>query len=281
MYAPHKRIAVASAILCMFAVNAHAAGAGDRTAAPPASASDRSAAPAPSTSRPGAVDITTWDQADLRQGFSAERLMDMKAKGSKGENIGDVKDILVDRNGKVTALIISHGGVFGIGDKELRVPFNQVKTDAKLESLVVPIAKENVENFRIKGDRQAKAVDEMKVSKLLKDEVALRGGAKYGDVEDIIISRDGQVKAIVVDADDAQRRGRYAMPWRGDVYDPARNRFTYDYERNQIDRLRPFDYTALGITEPGRRSTAERDTGTSRGGTPGRAGEGAASGTTR
>jgi sporulation protein YlmC with PRC-barrel domain len=49
-----------------------------------------------------------------------------------GDNkIGDVKDVLVSEDGKVTALIISVGGFLGIGEKDVAVPFSSVKQKIK------------------------------------------------------------------------------------------------------------------------------------------------------
>ena len=45
--------------------------------------------------------------------------------------IGDVKDVLVSADGKVTALIVSVGGFLGIGEKDVAVPFAAVKQKTK------------------------------------------------------------------------------------------------------------------------------------------------------
>lgn len=256
MSARQKNLALASAILCAFGTQVYAA-------ENPTASQKSGTASSASSAKSGAVDVANWNQAELKQGYSADRLTDMKAKSRTGDNIGDIKDILIDRNGKATAFLVSHGGVFGIGDKELRVPFNELKPDPKLENVTLPVTKENVEKYRVKEDSARS--NEMKVSELMKHQVALRGGAKYGDVKDVIIGRDGQVKAIVVDADGA-RRGRYALPWTTSAYDTSGKRFAYDYEPSQLEKLRPFDYAALQIDAPGRQV----------GGTAGRSGEGTA-----
>ena len=49
-----------------------------------------------------------------------------------GDNkIGDVKDVLVSQDGKVTALIVSVGGFLGIGEKDVAVPFSSVTQKMK------------------------------------------------------------------------------------------------------------------------------------------------------
>ena len=49
-----------------------------------------------------------------------------------GDNkIGDIKDVLVDREGKVTTLIVGVGGFLGMGEKDVAVPFNAVQPTTK------------------------------------------------------------------------------------------------------------------------------------------------------
>ncbi len=46
-----------------------------------------------------------------------------------GDNkIGEVKDMLLDREGKVQAVIVSVGGFLGMGEKDVAVPFDAVNT---------------------------------------------------------------------------------------------------------------------------------------------------------
>ncbi len=45
--------------------------------------------------------------------------------------IGDVKDVLVTQDGKISALIVSVGGFLGIGEKDVAVPFRSVKHTTK------------------------------------------------------------------------------------------------------------------------------------------------------
>ena len=49
-----------------------------------------------------------------------------------GDNkIGEVDDVLIDREGKATALILGVGGFLGIGEKSVAVPFNAVRVTTK------------------------------------------------------------------------------------------------------------------------------------------------------
>ena len=45
--------------------------------------------------------------------------------------IGEIVDLLVDREGKVTALMVGVGGFLGIGEKDVAIPFNTVRVTTK------------------------------------------------------------------------------------------------------------------------------------------------------
>jgi sporulation protein YlmC with PRC-barrel domain len=43
------------------------------------------------------------------------------------KKVGAVNDVLVDKQGKITALIVGVGGVLGAGEKDVAVPFDSVR----------------------------------------------------------------------------------------------------------------------------------------------------------
>jgi sporulation protein YlmC with PRC-barrel domain len=45
--------------------------------------------------------------------------------------IGEIMDVLVDKTGKVTALIVGVGGFLGVGEKDVAVSFDSVQVTAK------------------------------------------------------------------------------------------------------------------------------------------------------
>ncbi len=50
------------------------------------------------------------------------QLMDRDVKGANGEKIGEVSDVILDRNGNVSYIVVSHGGVLGMGDRLTPIP---------------------------------------------------------------------------------------------------------------------------------------------------------------
>jgi sporulation protein YlmC with PRC-barrel domain len=49
----------------------------------------------------------------------------------KESKIGDIDDVLVDKSGKITGLIVGVGGFLGAGEKDVIVPFTAVKMSKK------------------------------------------------------------------------------------------------------------------------------------------------------
>jgi sporulation protein YlmC with PRC-barrel domain len=49
----------------------------------------------------------------------------------KENKVGDVDDVLVDKTGKITALMVGVGGFLGAGEKDVAVPFSAVKSTKK------------------------------------------------------------------------------------------------------------------------------------------------------
>jgi len=49
----------------------------------------------------------------------------------KDAKIGEVMDVLVDKSGKVTSLIVGVGGFLGAGEKDVSVPFDAVRVTTK------------------------------------------------------------------------------------------------------------------------------------------------------
>jgi sporulation protein YlmC with PRC-barrel domain len=45
--------------------------------------------------------------------------------------IGKVDDVLIDKSGKITALMVGVGGFLGMGEKDVALPFTAVKSEKK------------------------------------------------------------------------------------------------------------------------------------------------------
>lgn len=49
----------------------------------------------------------------------------------QNNKIGDVNDVILDKSGRVSAVIVGVGGFLGVGEKDVAVPFNALKVAEK------------------------------------------------------------------------------------------------------------------------------------------------------
>jgi sporulation protein YlmC with PRC-barrel domain len=90
------------------------------------SAGAMKAAPA-TTAAPAAADsgkiLTQAQTGDYR----STKLIGVDIYNNSGENVGEVNDLILDNSGSVKAVIIGVGGFLGIGEKNVAVPFGEIK----------------------------------------------------------------------------------------------------------------------------------------------------------
>jgi sporulation protein YlmC with PRC-barrel domain len=76
------------------------------------------------TQQAGAGQIMTQMSPDLLRG---SQLMGIDVYGADNQKIGDIDEVLVDRQGKIHGLVVGVGGFLGIGQKDVAIPFDQVQ----------------------------------------------------------------------------------------------------------------------------------------------------------
>jgi sporulation protein YlmC with PRC-barrel domain len=78
----------------------------------------------------GAFAATTMSSAPA-ESWTVTNYYKQAVYDPKESKIGDVDDVLVDKAGKVTGLVIGVGGFLGAGEKDVIVPFTAVKLAKK------------------------------------------------------------------------------------------------------------------------------------------------------
>lgn len=79
--------------------------------------------------------------------LSAGTLKGTKVVNRKGEKLGEMEEIMIDVvNGEVSYVVLSFGGLLGIGDKLFAVPWEALEVDEKNEQIVMNVTKERLEN---------------------------------------------------------------------------------------------------------------------------------------
>ena len=57
---------------------------------------------------------------------SAKALLNASITNAANETIGDINDVLIDGDGKVSAVIVGVGGFLGMGEKDVALPYDQL-----------------------------------------------------------------------------------------------------------------------------------------------------------
>src|SRR3954462_13039809 len=72
----------------------------------------------------GPGQVMTQMPPDLMRG---SQLMGIDVYGADNQKIGDIEEVLVDRQGKIHGLVVGCGGFLGIAQKDVAIPFDQVQ----------------------------------------------------------------------------------------------------------------------------------------------------------
>jgi sporulation protein YlmC with PRC-barrel domain len=64
----------------------------------------------------------------------------------KGDNLGDIKEVVIDpRSGKVAYAVVAFGGFLGMGEKLFAIPFSSFKYDVAKNDYMLDVAKEQLQ----------------------------------------------------------------------------------------------------------------------------------------
>jgi len=74
------------------------------------------------------------------------RLMDLNLKNAQDETIGEIDDLVIGSDGKITHVIVSTGGVLGVGAKKVQLPWSDVKVDATGEKATASMTADQIKS---------------------------------------------------------------------------------------------------------------------------------------
>lgn len=102
----------------------------------------------PSVTAPSTTGTTAFYQ--LNQGdMRASKLIGSTVYNDANENIGDINEIVLGKDGKIAAVIIGVGGFLGLGERDVAVPFDQVKMSVDAENnskLMTALSRDSLTN---------------------------------------------------------------------------------------------------------------------------------------
>jgi sporulation protein YlmC with PRC-barrel domain len=209
------------------------------------------------------VDMHKW-MADSTTGWSVRKLIGKTVKSPKGDDVGEIDNIVFTPEGKVRQLIVSTHGFLGFGEKNLAVNWSDVTLGPGNADVTAPITAESVEKYGLfDGFPKSSgpvAPRDWRSSELIGSYANLKGDVHYGYVRDLIVSKDGQLQAVIVSADVGYGHGSgvlhaggyYAYPFYGyphglgyghrNGWNPGDQYFNLPYGEADIAELLPYVY---------------------------------------
>lgn len=79
--------------------------------------------------------------------LSATTMINDDVKNAKGEDLGNIKELMLDvDSGRIAYAVLSFGGFLGLGDKLFAIPWDALSIDIDDESFILNVSKEKLEN---------------------------------------------------------------------------------------------------------------------------------------
>lgn len=98
-------------------------------------------------SRTGQIGASGQEAGQAEQISRVSELMDKKVQNQQGQELGQVEDLILSKDGKISYIIVSRGGVMGIGDKLTPIPFRNAQLDPQQDAVILSnIDKQKMEN---------------------------------------------------------------------------------------------------------------------------------------
>jgi sporulation protein YlmC with PRC-barrel domain len=255
-----KPLLVSFSILAFAGANAYANEAKEQARDTQAEQPTQRSADMPWERDKGAAAGGTGTQAAQQRGeLRASDLKGMEVVNAKGEEIGEIDDIVLDLNsGKVHAAVLGFGGFLGIAEDNYAFPLSELKPGKERNQVLMNVDKQALESrdgfsksqwpgmddayWTRMGGKQAGAgsspqsgkMNLIRSSELIGKEVQDRSGKKVGEVQDVVVGlQNGEVKNIVVSVQDG---GRAMVPGKSIKASGTENRLVLDMSADQLKR---------------------------------------------
>ena len=81
----------------------------------------------PDRAPPAATTAGSQEKMMLKGNWRASKLMGLDVYNDANEKLGDINELILDKNGKVAAVVIGVGGFLGMGEHDIAVSMDKLK----------------------------------------------------------------------------------------------------------------------------------------------------------
>jgi ribosomal 30S subunit maturation factor RimM len=89
---------------------------------------------------------TQQQSAQKEREFQFKKMIGSKVTTKDGSDFGTIKDLMVDAQGRVAFVLLSHGGLWGLGDKTIAVPVETLSFNTTDQRFALNASKDELEN---------------------------------------------------------------------------------------------------------------------------------------
>jgi sporulation protein YlmC with PRC-barrel domain len=207
--------------------------------------------------------LADWSYERIYGGWYADGVVDRPIYGPHGDEIGSVKNLLLNTRGEIVALIAEVGGFLDIADTHVTIPWREI--ERRGSRVYSPITAETAESYGMFAEEYYSSADVgnldgveeffetgpyiWKITALLDDYVVFPGGKPFGYVTDVVFDDFGKLIGVVaVQANrEVARRGVYAFPWDDRGWEPRFDHYTLRHTEEDIARLPKIDYSEFDL----------------------------------
>jgi hypothetical protein len=99
------------------------------------------------------------DLRPLQGGWSAAKILDARVRSADGEDVGEIEDLVLSANAEVVAAVVSVGGVLGVADKLVAVPYSDLRVWSDGETLAISLTRAEADAAPAYDGKHAPVVD--------------------------------------------------------------------------------------------------------------------------
>lgn len=78
---------------------------------------------------------------DLSRSYRSGQLIGMDVHNGENEKLGEISQLILDKSGRVTHVVLTRGGMLGVGGKGYVVPWDRIQIDSADQRATLDIPK--------------------------------------------------------------------------------------------------------------------------------------------
>lgn len=151
-----------------------------------------------------------FSYVEINPRATAKGMLGQDVLGLEGEKVGKIEDIIINERGRAETVVISHGGLMGIGAQKTAMDYNDLfRFAANDQTMMMPVSQQVLENgMRYSYDPEDAGPDaeanlmvmpesSMRVSRLLGSNVSNNRGEVVADADNIHFDEDMAERLII------------------------------------------------------------------------------------